>query len=258
MAADGYSPVLSDTQPLKLAPWLELAEDTSLFMCRYPCHDLSLTPGFQDMEAVILPDAFGSFAPRRKAEFIAGQRCAREALRAITGISATPRRNAAHVPIWPQGTTGSISHCDGYALAIAAQNSCYCALGIDIETLQTEYEATKIAALVLTPDEMQRLPQQGKGLAVTAAFSAKESLYKALYPQTGRFYGFYAAELTAELTADFSKGTGRLKLTTDWSQHWRRGQELAVYIHRTDNFVLTCVAIPTFGANAFSHYNLTR
>lgn len=240
LAADGYSPVLSDTQPLKLTPWPELAEDTSLFMCRYSCHGLPLNPAFQDMEAVILPDKFGSFAPRRKAEFIAGQRCAREALRTMTGTAATPHRTANHVPVWPQGTTGSISHCDGYALAIAAQSARYCALGIDIEMLQTEDEAAKIAALVLTPDEMQRLPQQDKGLAVTAAFSAKESLYKALYPRTGRFYGFYAAEMTA----DFSKGAGRLRLTKDWSQHWQRGQEIAVHLHFMQNFVLTCVALP--------------
>ncbi len=254
MAADGHPPARSDTQPFSLAPWPELAGDTSLFMCRYPCHGLPLNPDFQDMEAMILPDAFKAFAPRRKAEFIAGQWCARAALRTMTGTAATPHRTAKHVPVWPQGTTGSISHCDGYALAITAQNAHYCALGIDIETLQTEDEAAKIAALVLTPDEMQRLPPQDKNLAVTAAFSAKESLYKALYPLTGRFYGFYAAEMTA----DFSKGAGLLRLTKDWSQHWRRGQEIAVHLHLMEHFVLTCVALPTFGTNAVSHHNLTR
>ncbi|MBC8719780.1 4'-phosphopantetheinyl transferase superfamily protein [Ochrobactrum sp. Marseille-Q0166] len=240
MAAEGHSPARPDMQPFRLAPWPELAGDTSLFMCRYPCSDLPLNPDFRDMEAVTLPDTFKSFAPRRKAEFIAGQRCAREALRTITGMVAAPHRTANHVPVWPLGTTGSISHCNGYALAIAAENVRYCAVGIDIETLQTKDEAEKIAALVLTRDEMQRLPQQCKGLAVTTAFSAKESLYKALYPQIGRFYGFYAAEMTV----DFSKRAGRLRLTKDWSQHWRRGQEIAVHLHFMQNFVLTCVALP--------------
>ncbi len=242
LAVNGNTLTRIDTKPVRFAPWPELARNTCLFMCRYPLQELPVNSDFPDLTGLVLTDGFSRFSPRRKAEFIAGQRCAREALCAVTdiGTATSPHRGADGLPLWPQGTTGSISHSNGYAIAVAAQSSRYYALGIDIEMLQNEKEAIKIAALVLTQNELEKLPQDNKALAVTAAFSAKESLYKALYPHIYRFYDFHAAELTA----DFSNGTGLLKLTTDWSLHWPRKHEFTVYIHRTDKFVMSCVALP--------------
>src|SRR6516225_8640665 len=71
--------------------------------------------------------------PRRRAEFTAGRRCAREAL-ARLGLPAAPvLAGRAGEPRWPAGVTGSITHCAGYRACAVARTADVTALGIDAE-----------------------------------------------------------------------------------------------------------------------------
>ena len=64
----------------------------------------------------------------------------------------------------------------------------------------------------------------------TAVFSAKEALYKALFPRVGRFFGFDHAEI-AEIRPDGLALRLTKPLSTGWpagcvfeiAQHWRAG-----------------------------------
>lgn len=184
----------------------------------------------------------GRTSPRRRAEFRAGRRCAREALRLVTGRRLLLRREKTErAPIWPEGMAGAISHCDGYAVAVAAQRDRHACLGIDIERLFDAEEARAIAPQVLTEEERQAFGQDRDTAFLTSlAFSGKESLFKALYPMVREFRDFHAAELVLQ----GSRGGPLLRLRADWSQRWPRGRTFDLKFRRGRRFVLTCVAIP--------------
>ncbi|HWS27500.1 MAG TPA: hypothetical protein VN259_13150, partial [Xanthomonadales bacterium] len=68
--------------------------------------------------------------PRRR-EFLAGRLAAHAALTALGERGAVGRQGRA--PVWPQGCSGSISHANGCAVAVAASARHWQALGIDLE-----------------------------------------------------------------------------------------------------------------------------
>src|SRR5215831_5118350 len=71
--------------------------------------------------------------PRRRAEFTAGRLCARAAL-ARLGVPAAPiLPGPAGEPRWPEGVTGSITHCAGYRACAVARTTDVAAIGIDAE-----------------------------------------------------------------------------------------------------------------------------
>jgi 4'-phosphopantetheinyl transferase EntD len=93
-----------------------------------------------------------------------------------------------------------------------------------------------IAAMVAQEGELAILLNAFSGCtpsqALTMLFSAKESLYKALYPDTQRFMDFSAARVQA-FTPDSLCLT--LALTEDWHPAWPTGSLLSVnYVMRGD------------------------
>jgi len=71
-------------------------------------------------------------------------------------------------------------------------------------------------------------------------FSAKESLFKALYPMVEKLFFFEAAELS-RLDAN---GSGSLCLTAELSEEWRCGTEVPFRFCRFEGQLLTRVLIP--------------
>lgn len=189
--------------------------------------DLPLPPGaalaFAPVLAVSgegLPDAIRRAAPRRQAGFAAGRAAAQAALRAAGhGDPAPPDIGADGLPDWPRGWLGSISHSDQIAAALVAPGKGARLLGLDVERIVTAEVAAQIA-----PDVLPELPPGRAGippaLEVTQAFSAKEALYKALYPLTRQFRAFSAARV-AWSAADPLRLV--LALTEDWGPDWPAG-----------------------------------
>src|SRR5262245_6997786 len=86
-------------------------------------------PGLFPAEEAVMRTA----GPRRRAEFAAGRWCAREAL-ARLGVPAAPiLPGPAGEPRWPEGVTGSITHCAGYRACAVARTTDVAAIGIDAE-----------------------------------------------------------------------------------------------------------------------------
>jgi len=134
----------------------------------------------------------------RRREFVTARRCARQALAAL-GHPATPiRPGPRREPVWPEGVVGSITHCRGYRAAAVARRDELAGLGIDAEPHGPLPDG--VTEQVTLADERDMLA----GLAVTRPgthwdkllFSAKESVYKAWYPLTGRWLGFEDAHLS--------------------------------------------------------------
>jgi enterobactin synthetase component D len=96
--------------------------------------------------------------------------------------------------LWPDGIVGAISHAGDLAIAIVGKQSDYAGLGIDIEQLSRGLTA-RAARLVCTPAEMEWVNPDADTTRLTMLFSAKEAVFKALFPIEGVWLGFGDAEL---------------------------------------------------------------
>ncbi|MEW2443779.1 4'-phosphopantetheinyl transferase family protein [Micromonospora marina] len=142
----------------------------------------------------------------RRQEFVTARRCAREALARLGYAPAPIRPGPRREPVWPDGVVGSITHCTGYRAAAVAPAGALAGLGIDAEPHEPLPDG--VAGVVLTAGEPDRLAALRAADPAThwdrLLFSAKESVYKAWYPLTGRWLGFEEAELTFDRTGRFT------------------------------------------------------
>lgn len=174
-------------------------------------HRITFDPAtFTDADLLWLPHhaQLADAGRKRKADHLAGRIAAFYALKALN-ITALPTIGTSGEPLWPAGVRGSISHSGCQAMAICRENGL---TGIDCETIINEAEARDIQDGAIDRHEAALLANSGYpfALAFTLVFSAKESLFKALYPQVQAWMGFDSARVTA-LTAD----TLTLTLTRD-------------------------------------------
>jgi 4'-phosphopantetheinyl transferase EntD len=145
-----------------------------------------------DSSARLFPEEASQLAKAvdgRVREFATGRSCARLALEKL-GLPASPiLRGPKREPIWPPGIVGSITHCDGYRAAAVARQSQVLALGIDAEI--DEALPDGVLKLLAVAEERAFLARAPAGIHWDRLlFSAKESLYKAWFPLTGRWLGF--------------------------------------------------------------------
>lgn len=188
-----------------------------------------------------LTHAVRGMSDKRRAEFVAGRLCAARAL-SRSGVPAEfPLRADGRLPIWPPGVLGSISHCASMAAAMTATANRYCALGVDVEHLIDPGVAEAIQPEICRRDELEGLEKHTpcQAEAVTLLFSAKEALYKALFPQTGCFKDFHSAELHACGTRSLI-----LKLTCDWTPRWPAGMPVQVNYAWVGQVLVSAVCIP--------------
>ncbi|NES14883.1 MULTISPECIES: 4'-phosphopantetheinyl transferase [Micromonospora] len=149
-------------------------------------------PGEQDLVARAVET--------RRREFVTARRCAREALGKLGHVPGPIRSGPRREPVWPAGVVGSITHCAGYRAAAVARGTDLAGLGIDAEPHEALPEGVGETVTVGgEPDLLRRLdredPTRHWGRLL---FSAKESVYKAWYPLTGRWLGFEDAELSID------------------------------------------------------------
>ncbi|GHB07809.1 4'-phosphopantetheinyl transferase family protein [Modicisalibacter luteus] len=191
-----------------------------------------------------LPDTLRNAAPKRQAEYLAGRLCAREALQRLTGTPHVPGMAESKAPLWPSGTVGSITHSGDLAAAMVAPTECYQGVGLDAERQLELARAERLAPQILTPAErdlMAALPVEQQAHFVTAVFSLKESLFKALFPLVNvRFY-FQDAQLI-DWNPDAQQTVLRLNKTL--SEHWPAGSLLSGRHAHLEAYVISLIAIP--------------
>ncbi|HYD78352.1 MAG TPA: 4'-phosphopantetheinyl transferase superfamily protein [Paucimonas sp.] len=186
------------------ADWPLADRDLHLTYCRYAYDDDGLAGGVlhsapHPAPAMTprLPAALERAVPKRQAEYLAGRYCAQASLSAI-GLPAPVEINSDRSPRWPPGGVGSISHADGLAVAVAARRERYGAVGIDVERMLDAETAAQIGGMLVVEDEMDLRPAGwSRERFLTLVFSAKEALYKAVYPLCGQIMEFHDARLHA-------------------------------------------------------------
>jgi 4'-phosphopantetheinyl transferase EntD len=142
----------------------------------------------------------------RRREFITARRCAREAL-AELGYAPVPIRSGRkREPLWPAGLVGSITHTTGFRAAAVTSRSVITSIGIDAE--QNDRLPDGVEESITVPGEPQMLSALSRAFPAThwsrLLFSAKESVYKAWYPLTGRQLGFEDVRLAIDAMGTFA------------------------------------------------------
>lgn len=201
-----------------------------------------LAEGDFQRTAVPPPASIQRSVAKRQAEFLAGRLCARAALQQLDHLDFIPAIGEDRAPVWPGHISGSITHSTGHAAAIVGHKAKWRGLGMDLENMLSLERAKRLAGEILTADEMQRMaliPREQIALLVTLTFSAKESLFKALYPLVQKRFYFEHAEVV-----EWSEsGVVRLRLLTDLSSEWCDGTELVGQFAVADGQLLSLVAV---------------
>ena len=170
-----------------------------------------------------LPPELDRAVPERKRQYLAGRYCAAEAVGRIRPSATRPAigRGAAGEPLWPAGLTGSVTHTHDFASAAVARVSDARSIGIDSEMRVARPRAENIMPLVMLPEERALAGSTlDEATRVTLVFSAKEAVFKCLYPLIGkRFY--YEDALIA--SADVASGRFTAVLRTTLGAGFERG-----------------------------------
>jgi 4'-phosphopantetheinyl transferase EntD len=141
--------------------------------------------------------ALGRASDKRRDEFAAGRACARQALSSLGVAPVAILRGVHREPIWPAGVVGSITHCAGYCAAAVARAADITALGIDAEPAAPLPD--RVLDRIGLDSERSWVESQVGDAWDRLLFSAKESVFKAWFPLTGRWLGFHDASVTFDL-----------------------------------------------------------
>jgi enterobactin synthetase component D len=186
-----------------------------------------------------LPTNIKKSVLKRQAEFLSGRYIASLALMQL-GFAKPPQVNIGNdrAPIWPDGICGAITHNAKRAICILGKNTTY--LGIDIEDELSESASQEIGSYVQTNDELALFSDTAisKSLAITIIFSAKESLFKAIYPQVKVYFDFKCAQL---VDVDLTLKILTFKLSPQFCTQHKINDLYCVYFEEKKSIVKTMV-----------------
>ncbi|MBC3838151.1 enterobactin synthase subunit EntD [Klebsiella pneumoniae] len=173
---------------------------TALPLAGYTIQQIDFDPAtFQPEDLFWLPyhASLTGWGRKRQAEHLAGRIAAAYALREV-GEKRLPAIGDRRQPLWPTPWFGSISHCGQRALAVIADRP----VGVDIERRFTSQLAAELESSIISPAEKTALLRSGLPypLALTLAFSAKESGFKAWSSHASGLPGFHSARIVALTT----------------------------------------------------------
>ncbi|WP_238017658.1 4'-phosphopantetheinyl transferase superfamily protein [Dactylosporangium sp. AC04546] len=159
--------------------------------------------GAADFDGELLPAEAAHLSPRavasRRREFTAGRVAARRALGRL-GVVGHPLTADNRAPVWPHGTTGSITHTAGYCAAAVARTPDVRAVGIDAE--RRTILPGNVRASICLPEELDWCAARpGEDWWPAVHFSAKEVVYKLWSPIVGTWLDFHDARLTIDVEA---------------------------------------------------------
>lgn len=215
-----------------------LRADPALKFCRVRFARSQLQDALFSQYAIPLPPSLTGAVAKRKAEYLAGRYCAHYLLRQ-SGCLEPVLIAADRAPIWPAGWRGSVSHSEDIAIAVVSAEDDSLHPGVDIEHLQPEI-MLESADMFVSRTEQAQLSCCGldKEWALLLAFSAKESLFKALYPRVQQMFDFDAAAMVA---LDPANQRFTLRLNKTLSDAFPAGSQFSGEYYFSEGTVLTCL-----------------
>ncbi|MDB2384256.1 4'-phosphopantetheinyl transferase superfamily protein [Endozoicomonas sp.] len=193
---------------------------------------------FFQSEGLSLPSNLTTARTKRQAEYLAGRYCAGIGLKRLGADNFEVKASRDRSPVWPENYTGSISHSQGFAMAVTGEKARYRSIGVDIEKIVSESRAERLSNTVLTDSDCELRSTLGLPIHwfFTLVFSAKESLYKLLHPELKRSMGFESACLSLLNT---EQKTFTLTLTSGLSAEWQEGSHFTGNYFEIDGYLVT-------------------
>lgn len=189
---------------------------------------------------------------KRQAEHLAGRYCAKQALKQhfsenqeICDIPSGKHRE----PMWPANVLGSITHTNTYALCAIGDSESFHGIGIDMEEILGINCAKELAEQIHNQQELKLLMLNNfsTNLATTLLFSAKESIFKALYNNVSEYFGFEVARLSKVVPA---KQSLTFSLDKNFCDKYRLDSHIDCTYSLFENKVLTlCVLTDGFDSH---------
>jgi 4'-phosphopantetheinyl transferase EntD len=138
-------------------------------------------------------------AESRRREFATARACARTALARLGFPAVAVPPGLGGAPQWPEGVTGSITHCVGYRAAVVGLTRDVVSLGVDAEPNEALPD-DEMLGLIALDEERVRISEFAAAMPGIAwdrlLFSAKESVYKTWFPLALCWLGFESADIT--------------------------------------------------------------
>lgn len=147
-----------------------------------------------------------NLTPARRSQFFFGRLAAKDVLLRLGCLEdhAVVVRCLNGAPHWPFGFCGSISHTQSLACAVAARESDYSSIGIDLESADRLSNHPKLVNRIATAVEQSvflktpfKQDRTVEPLDIEVLFSAKESVYKCVAPMVKKYFGFKSAKLVS-------------------------------------------------------------
>lgn len=151
------------------------------------------------VQGIIHPDEYAiikNSVEKRKKEFIAGRLLVKQSLKAFGIKNFALLSGDNREPIWPENIIGSISHSNVYICTAISDCNSYEGIGIDLETRGKVGE--DLINYILTENEknwLKDLDENNQKNLHTIIFSAKESLYKCIFPLVHQFIDFQQVDI---------------------------------------------------------------
>lgn len=144
--------------------------------------------------------AVAQSTPERQREFATVRMCARRAMASLGYQPAPLVRGRGGAPRWPTGLVGSLTHCRGFRAAAVARAEEILTLGVDAEpALPLPHGVLGLVSSSAERSAVAELAATAPGVAWDRLlFCAKEAVYKAWFPLTGRWLGIREVAVTLE------------------------------------------------------------
>ncbi|WP_435058745.1 4'-phosphopantetheinyl transferase family protein [Streptomyces sp. bgisy060] len=142
--------------------------------------------------------------PGRRREFATTRACARAALARLGEAPGPIPRGPRGAPVWPASTVGSMTHCSGYRAAVVARCDAVLTVGLDAEPNLPLSSGRTLEMFTSRQERLHlaELSSSDPGVCWDRLlFSAKESVYKAWHPLSGRWLGFEDVSVTVDVTS---------------------------------------------------------
>ncbi|MEJ4044914.1 4'-phosphopantetheinyl transferase family protein [Erwinia sp. SLM-02] len=191
-----------------------------------------------DTLSIPVPVRLQNAVNKRRAEYLASRYCLQQAMSTLGVEQFILHNDEERAPLWPAGIRGSLSHtCQRICALLTHRREVL--PGIDCEQIMTEKHASELAHLIVNAAEKALIEQTELPFhcALTVVFSAKESLYKAIWPELRRFMDFSAAEVVGWDT----NNRLTLRLAGTFSAEFYAGREFTAEVKLQPDTVLTWV-----------------
>lgn len=162
-----------------------------------------------------IPESLCKAVYKRKVEYVVGRYCAQQAL-SLMGVEGSVGRYSDRSPKWPPYLIGSITHTHYFNMAAVGLSRDYMGIGIDSEMMIPSIEIGSLAEQFITTEEYNLATIYGftDEVWLYIVFSAKESIYKSLYPNIKRYFEFFDFKIISVHRVDEQRGTLVAQLIT--------------------------------------------